>query len=69
MILCSDEECAVCGLPPRSANCLRKQAERYMRMSYEDLSRGMRHAFEQLSLVLMEEAQAIEEETAIPPAL
>jgi hypothetical protein len=69
MILCSDEECAICSLLGGSAGCLRKQAERYMRLSKEAISRGSRYAFEELSLILMDEANAVEKEMAIPSVL
>ncbi len=69
MILCNDEECVICSLISGSAGCLRKQAERYMRLSKENLSRGGRYAFEELSLILMDEARALEKEIEIPPAL
>lgn len=68
MILCDDEQCALCALLPGLAGCLRKQAELYMRLSKEALSRGGRYALEELSLALMDEARALEREMEIPPA-
>ena len=65
MLFCSAEKCALCLLVEGSANCLRKQAQSCMFLSKKVFSRGVRDALEELSLMLMDEASAVEKESAI----
>ena len=68
MILCADAECALCSLIPGFSGCLRKQALRYMRLSEGCRIGHARGALEELSLILMDGACALENALAIPPA-
>jgi hypothetical protein len=68
MLFCSAEKCVLCLLMEGSAGCLRKQALSCMRLSKHAFGRAVRYALEELSLMLMDEADAVEKEQAIPPA-
>ena len=68
MISCTPEQCALCKLIPGAPECLRKQANKFMRLSKTVFGRGVHEALEKLSFELMDAARAIEKERAIPPA-
>jgi hypothetical protein len=68
MYFCSAEQCALCFLVSGSAGCLRKQATRCMRLSKTVARRGVRDALEELSLILMDEARALDKELSLAPA-
>jgi len=68
MYFCSAEKCALCLLVTGSSGCLRKQAVRCMRLSKTVVRRGVREALEELSLILMDEARAVDQELTLPPA-
>ena len=61
MIFCAEEKCRLCLLIAGSANCLRKQARKYLAMSKNALNRGVRHTLHDLGTQLMDEASAIDQ--------
>jgi hypothetical protein len=63
MLICSAEQCAVCSVTEGSADCLYRQAERYIALSKQVFSRGLHEALEELGIDLMEEARAVEKNT------
>ena len=68
MLFCSAEKCALCLLIEGSAECLRKQTCNCVSLSKKVLRRNVRDTLEQLSLNLMDEARAVENEQRIPAA-
>jgi len=68
MLYCTPEKCAVCQLIPGSDFCFRRQARRCLAMSRQVVSRGVRHALEDLHLQLLEKACSVEygQATRIP---
>ena len=68
MIFCSTEQCALCLLVAGSGNCLRRQARKCLRLSKKVFSNAVHDSLEDLNLMLMDEARAVESESTIPPA-
>ena len=69
MSFCDADACTCCELAdqPDNARCLRKKAEFCMRLS-TTVDAATSGIFEKLSLDLMDEARAIEEEFSVPSA-
>jgi len=65
MIYCAAEKCALCLWIPGSPRCLRKQAHKYLRLSKNVFSPGVRDTLQDLSEQLMDEAHAREHGVAI----
>ena len=68
MLFCSAEKCPQCSLSEGSAECLRKQAHHCAILSKTVYRRNVRATLEELSLNLMDEARAVENELQIPAA-
>ena len=68
MIFCTSEQCALCLLVAGSGHCLRRQAHKCLRLSKKVCSRAVHDTLEELSVMLMDEARAVENELTVPPA-
>ncbi len=64
MLYCTPEKCALCQLIPGSDFCFRRQARRCLAMSSQVASHGVRHALEDLRLLLLDEARSVQREQA-----
>ncbi len=68
MLFCSDEKCGACEQIEGSADCLRKQAQNCAMLAKKAFRSGTRYALEELSLSLMDEARAVDNEQTVPAA-